>query len=257
MKWLRRVALGVVVLLLASGVFYWFLPAGVAVPLFASRAKGLVLDDLSGTLWNGRAGRVTTRDGRELGQVTWQLGRDAILGRIHLQLHMDGRAGRFDGHMERTDPDAVHWTGVDFRLDAAALAGPASPQDLAPLGVVDGRVPRADLQGNWPVALEADIRWRAAAVRTPEGVVALGNLALKAASVDGVLRATLADDGQGPLAAKVALAASPLGWRLDGRLAPRARDTALSHLIARAGPPGRDGAVTLQRKAGLAPANTP
>lgn len=257
MKWLRRVALGVVVLLLASGVFYWFLPAGVAVPLFASRAKGLVLDDLSGTLWDGRAGRVTTRDGRELGQLTWRLGRDAILGRIHLQLHMDGRAGRFDGHMERTDPDAVHWTGLDFRLDAAALAGPASPQDLAPLGVVEGRVPRADLQGNWPVALDADIRWRTAAVRTPEGVVALGNLALKAASVDGVLRATLADDGQGPLATRVALAASPLGWRLDGRLAPRAPDTALSHLIARAGPLGRDGAVTLQRKAGLAPANTP
>jgi general secretion pathway protein N len=257
LKWLRRVALGVVVLLLASGVFYWFLPAGVAVPLFASRAKGLVLDDLSGTLWDGRAGRVTTRDGRELGQLTWRLGRDAILGRIHLQLHMDGRAGRFDGHMERTDPDAVHWTGLDFRLDAAALAGPASPQDLAPLGVVEGRVPRADLQGNWPVALDADIRWRAAAVRTPEGVVALGNLALKAASVDGVLRATLADDGQGPLATRVALAASPLGWRLDGRLAPRAPDTALSHLIARAGPLGRDGAVTLQRKAGLAPANTP
>lgn len=257
MKWLRRVALGVVVLLLASGVFYWFLPAGVAVPLFASRAKGLVLNDLSGTLWDGRAGRVTTRDGRELGQLTWRLGRDAILGRIHLQLHMDGRAGRFDGHMERTDPDTVHWTGLDFRLDAAALAGPASPQDLAPLGVVEGRVPRADLQGNWPVALDADIRWRAAAVRTPEGVVALGNLALKAASVDGVLRATLADDGQGPLATRVALAASPLGWRLDGRLAPRAPDTALSHLIARAGPQGRDGAVTLQRKAGLAPANTP
>ncbi len=257
MKWLRRVALGVVVLLLAGGLFYWFLPAGVAVPLFAARAKGVVLDDLSGTLWEGRAGRVTARDGRELGQASWRLGRDAILGRIHLQLHMDGRAGRFDGHLERTDPDTVHWTGVDFRLDAAALAGPASPQDLAPLGVLEGHIPRADLQGNWPLALEAVIRWRAAAVRTPEGVVALGNLALKAASVGGVLRATLADDGQGPLAANAALAASPLGWRLDGRLAPRAPDTALSHFIARFGPLGRDGAVNLQRKAGLAPANTP
>jgi len=257
LKWLRRVALIVVVLLLVSGLLYWFLPASLAVPFAASRAKGLVLDDLSGTLWDGRAGRVTGRDGRELGSATWRLGRDAILGRIHLDLHLEGRAGRFDGHLERTDPDAMHWTGIDFRLDAAALAGPALPPELLPMGVVDGQIPRADLQGNWPVALDADIHWRAAAIRTPEGYVALGGLALKAASVGGVLRATLADDGKGSLAVDAALAASPLGWRLDGKLVPRVADSALSHLIARFGPIGRNGSVNLQRKAGLAPANTP
>jgi general secretion pathway protein N len=257
LKWLRRVALIVVVLLLAAGLLYWFLPASVAVPLLASRARGLVLEDLSGTLWDGRAGRVAGRDGRELGSVTWRLGRDAILGRIHLDIHLDGRAGRFDGHMEHTEPDRVSWTGVDFRLDAAALAGPSLPPDVVPLGVVEGRVPHADLQGNWPVALDGDIRWRAAAVRTPEGTVALGGLALKVASVGGVLRASLADDGQGTLAVNAALAASPLGWRLGGKLVPRIADTALSHLIARFGPVGRDGSVNLQRKAGLAPSTTP
>jgi general secretion pathway protein N len=257
LKWIRRVALAVVVLVLAAGLSYWFLPASVAVPLLASRTRGVVLADLSGTLWDGRAGRVTGRDGRELGRATWRLGRDAILGRIHLDLHLDGPIGRFDGHLERTDPDRLDWTGVDFRLDAAALAGPTMTSDLAPDGVVEGKVPRADLQGNWPVAMEADVRWHAAAVRTPEGQVALGGFALKAASDGGVLRATLVDDGHGPLAANAALAASPLGWRLDGKLAPRVANAALSHLIARFGPVGRDGTVNLQRKAGLAPSNSP
>ncbi|MET0936431.1 MAG: type II secretion system protein N [Luteibacter sp.] len=257
MKWFRRIGLVVVLLAFAAGLFYWFMPAGVAASLLARRAHGFVLEDVSGTVWDGRAGKVTTVDGRELGALTWRLGRDAILGRTHLDLHLDGRAGRFDGHMERPDPDHMTWTGIDFRLDAGALAGPALPPELVPMGVIEGKVPRAELQGNWPVALDADVLWRAAALKTPEGHIALGGIALKAASESGILRATLDDDGQGSLAVKAAIAASPLGWRLDGRLAPRVADTALSHLIARFGPVGRDGAVNLQRKAGLAPSITP
>jgi general secretion pathway protein N len=257
LKWFRRIGLVVVLLAFAAGLFYWFMPAGVATSFFAQKARGLVLDDVSGTVWDGRAGKVTTVDGRELGTLTWRLGRDVIFGRTHLDLFLDGRAGRFQGHMEHPDADHTTWTGIDFRLDAAALAGPALPPELVPLGVIEGRVPRAELQGNWPVALDADIQWRAAAVKTPEGHVSLGGLALNATSQAGVLRATLGDDGEGSLAVKADVAASPLGWRLDGRLVPRIADTALSHLIARFGPVGRDGAVNLQRKAGLAPPITP
>lgn len=256
MKWFRRIGLVVVLLAFAAGLFYWFMPAGVAASLLARRAHGFVLDDVSGTVWNGRAGKVTTIDGRELGALTWHLGRDAILGRTHLDLNLDGRAGRFQGHLERPDADHMIWTGIDFRLDAAALSGPSLPAELIPVGVIEGKVPRAELQGNWPVALDANVLWRAAAVKTPEGHITLGSIALKAASQGGILRATLADDGQGSLVVQVALAASPLGWRLDGKLVPRNEDTALSHLIARFGPLGRDGAVNLQRKAGLAPSIT-
>jgi general secretion pathway protein N len=256
LKWFRRIGLVVVLLALAAGLFYWFMPAGVATSLLARRAHGIVLDDVSGTVWNGRAGKVTTIDGRELGALTWHLGRDAILGRTHLDLNLDGRAGRFQGHLERPDADHMIWTGIDFRLDAEALSGPSLPAELIPVGVIEGKVPRAELQGNWPVALDADVLWRAAAVKTPEGHITLGSIALKAGSQAGILRATLADDGQGSLVVQVALAASPLGWRLDGKLVPRNEDTALSHLIARFGPLGRDGAVNLQRKAGLAPSIT-
>lgn len=257
MKWFRWIALVVALLALAAGLFYWFLPASVAVPFVARRAHGLVLDELSGTVWNGRAGRVATVDGRELGAVTWRLGRDAILGRTHLDIHLDGRAGRFDGHLDSTGGDRMTWSGIDFRLDAAALTGPALPPELVPVGIVEGRIPRAELQGNWPVSLDADIAWRKAALRTPEGYITLGGLGLKATSLGGVLRATLSDDGEGSLAVSATLAASPLGWRMEGKLAPRIADSALTHLIARFGPIGRDGSVNLQRKAGLAPSITP
>jgi general secretion pathway protein N len=250
-------ALIVALLAVAAGLSYWFLPASVAVPLATRRVHGVVLDDLSGTLWEGRAGRVAMADGRELGIATWRLGRDVILGRTHLDIHLDGRSGRFDGHLDSTERDRATWTGIDFRLDAAVLAGPALPPGLVPVGVVEGRVPRAELQGNWPVALDADVAWRKAAVRTPEGYVVLGDIALKASSEGSVLRATVADDGEGSLAVNAVLAASPLGWRMEGKLNPRIADSALSHLIARFGPVGRDGSVNLQRKAGLAPSITP
>lgn len=257
MKWFRRIGLLVVLLVLAAGAFYWFLPASVAVPFVTKRAHGLVLDDLSGTLWQGRAGRVTTREGLDLGTATWTLGRDVILGRTHLAIHLNGHAGHFDGRMDQTQADQVQWRDVDFRLDAAALSGPGLPRELVPVGIVEGKVPRADLQGNWPLLLDADVAWHAAAVRTPEGYVTLGGLAFKAHSDAGVLRATLADDGDGSLAVNARVAASPLGWRLDGALVPRIRDTALTHLIARFGPVRPDGSVSLARKAGLAPATTP
>ncbi|WP_052698009.1 type II secretion system protein N [Luteibacter yeojuensis] len=257
MKWFRRIGLLVLVLVLATGLFYWFLPASVAVPFVVQRARGVVLDDLSGTVWNGRAGRVMTQEGLELGAATWTLGRDVILGRTHLDIHLDGRAGRFDGHMDRTEADRVQWRDVDFRLDAAALASPGLPRELVPVGVVEGKVPQADLQGNWPVTLDADVAWRAAAVKTPEGHVTLGGIAFKASSAGGVLHATLKDDGEGSLAVDARVAASPLGWRMEGALVPRIADTALTHLIARFGPVRPDGSVSLARKAGLAPAVSP
>lgn len=257
MKWFRWIGLTVVLLALGAGLLYWFLPASVAAAFITARAHGLVLEDVSGTAWDGRAGRVATASGRELGELRWRLGRDAILGRTHLDIHLNGQSGRFDGHLDRTDPDRMTWTGVDFRLDAAVLTGPALPPELVPVGVVEGTVPRAELQNNWPMALDADVRWRAAAVKTPEGHVALGGIALKARSDAGVLRADLRDDGQGSLAVTAALAGSPLGWRFQGRLVPRIADSALTHLIARFGPVARDGSVTLQRKAGLAPTLDP
>lgn len=257
MKWFRRIALAVALLVAAAGLFYWFMPASVAVPFLAARTHGLVFGDVSGSLWDGRAARVATADGRELGTLNWQLGRGVILGRLRLDFHLEGRAGRVEGHIERGDGDRMTWTGFDFRLDAAALAGPALSAELVPMGVVEGRIPHAEWQGNWPLALNAAIDWRKAAVRTPEGHVALGDIGIKARSDDGVLRATVADDGTGSLATDAALAASPLGWRMQGRLVPRVADTALSHLIARFGPMGRDGTVNLQRKAGLAPTINP
>lgn len=257
MKWFRWIVLAVALLAAAGGLFYWFLPASVAVPLLARRTHGLGFEGLSGTLWNGRADRVLLADGRELGTATWRLGRQAILGRTDLDMHLEGRAGHFDGHMDKSEADRVTLTGVSFRLDAAALAGMGSTDDLVPSGVVEGRIPHAELQGNWPMTLEAAIVWKKAALRTPEGYISLGGLLLDAASTGGVLRATLRDDGEGSLAANAVLAASPLGWRIDGKLAPRLSDSALSHLIARFGPVGRDGSVNLQRKVGLAPRTGP
>lgn len=253
MKWFRWIVLAVTLLVAAAGLFYWFLPASVAVPLLARRAHGLVFDGLSGTLWNGRADRVALADGRELGVATWHLGRNAILGRTDLDVHLDGRAGRFDGRVEKNGDDRTTLSGVSFRLDAAAIAGMASPGDIVPSGVVEGRIPRAELQGNWPMTLEAAMTWKRAALRTPEGYIELGGIAMDATSTGGVLHATLRDDGEGSLAVNAVLAASPLGWRMDGMLKPRVPDSAVSHLIARLGPVGRDGSVNLQRKAGLAP----
>jgi general secretion pathway protein N len=257
LKWWRRIGWVVLCVVIVGGALVAFMPARLGLLLAGRSLRGLVLKDVDGTVWSGRAGQVLASDGRLLGSLEWQLERSALWGDLHLDAHLNGPVGRFDGHLDRSGRDVTTWRDIDLRMDAAALTQAIALRDTRPAGVVEGRIERLQLQGNWPVDLKAALRWRAATVDTAQGHVVLGELHLDAESHDGVLRASVADDGQGPLDVDARLAASPLGWRLDGRLSPRVRDRALADFIARFGQPGRDGSVNLYRKAGLAPAEAP
>ncbi|TCV94011.1 general secretion pathway protein N [Luteibacter rhizovicinus] len=257
MKWIRWVVLCVVLLIVAAGLLFWFMPARVALPLLSKRMHGMSFEGLSGSVWQGHADRVVLSDGAVLGTADWQLGREVVLGRTHLLLHVAGARGRFDGRYDQVTADSRAWHDVTFHLDAAALAGQPLAGDLHPRGTLDGQVSEAVFQGNWPMTLNGEVSWADAAIQTPEGHIVLGGLKLQATSASGFLRGTLADDGSGSLATKGDIAASPLGWRADVLLRPRIADTALRHLIARFGPVGPDGSVHIQRKAGLVPAESP
>jgi general secretion pathway protein N len=248
---------GVLAMLIAVALLFWFLPARWVVGIVEPRLQGLSLTDVSGSLWHGRAGRVTTADGQSLGTLDWTLDRDVVLGRTHATFRVDGPTGRFSGRFERTQADRSEWRDVDFSLQAGAFARFPAVSAFAPRGILEGKLPQASLQGNWPLSLAGDVRWRDASVQTEQGRVPLGNLSLRLAGSGGVLRVDLDDDGKGPLAVRGGLDASPLGWRLDLRLHPRIGDTALTQLLARLGPPSADGGTIIRKQAGLVPAGTP
>ncbi|MBB3225738.1 general secretion pathway protein N [Luteibacter sp. Sphag1AF] len=255
MKWIRWVVVIVLFLCVTLGLLYWFLPASLAVGLLGSRLHGMTFSGVSGSLWKGHAQSIVLPDGVALGAADWELGRDVVLGRTHLVLHIEGPSGRFDGRYDQVTADSRAWHDVSFDMDAAVLT-PAMG-DLRPRGRLSGNVPEALMQGSWPMTMRANLHWADASVGTPEGQVMLGRLDLDASSAAGVVKATLGDDGNGSVQIRGAMMASPIGWRGQLTLKPRIADTATRHFIARYGVPGADGTVHIQRKAGLAPAEMP
>ncbi|MBQ4854513.1 type II secretion system protein N [Rhodanobacter sp. B2A1Ga4] len=252
MKSLRKSLLGLGVLVLAATVLLWFLPARWALPWLAPRLHGLQLQQLQGSVWDGRAGAVVAADGQVLGRLQWQLSRRALLGQPRLQLQFEGPQLAFSGAVRRLPDGRIEVDGMSAHAQLAALDRYASSPLGQPRGELQLTIDHALLQGGWPLQLQAQARWPQALMRTRAGDVALGTLLAQASATGGVVQAQLHDDGHGPLHADGKLQLSPLGWRLDATLRARQTDPALRRWLATLGPPAADGSVHVERRGGLA-----
>lgn len=258
MKTLRKILAAVAVLLLAAAALLWWLPARWAMPLLQPSLHGMRLQQVGGTLWNGRAGQVLAPDGRALGRLQWRLSHRALLGQVELQVDFDGPQFGFHGQMRKLPAGQVAWNDVQARVELSALADPRLRLPLdRPQGELAFNAEHALLQGGWPLELQAGLQWRQAAMHMKNGDVALGNLHGTLAAQSGVIHAQWQDDGEGPLRTTGDLQLSPLGWRLTAELQPRHDDPALRHWLAALGRPDADGTVHVVRSGGLAATSIP
>ncbi|ODV28060.1 MAG: general secretion pathway protein GspN [Rhodanobacter sp. 68-29] len=253
MKIPRKILPVAAVLLLLAAALLWWLPARWALPLLQPSLHGLRLQQVGGTLWDGRAEQVQTPAGRALGRLQWQLSRRALFGQVDLQVDFDGPSFGLRGHMRKLPANQVEWNDLQAHADLTALA---DPRIRLPWGQPRGELAldarHAVLQAGWPLALQADWRWRQAAMHMKSGDAALGNLHGTLAAQGGVIHAQWQDDGQGPLRTTGDLQLSPLGWRLGAELQARQDDPALSRWLAMLGKPDAGGTVHVERKGGLA-----
>ena len=257
MKTLRKILPAVAVLLLAAAALLWWLPARWALPLLQPSLHGLRLQQVGGTLWDGRAGQVLAPNGRALGRLQWQLSHRALFGQVDLLVDFDGPQFGFHGDLQKMPTGQLAWSGLQARVDLSALADPRLRLPLGqPQGELALNAEHALLQGGWPLEMQAELQWRQAAMRTKGVDVALGDLHAQLAAQDGVIHAQWQDDGQGPLRTTGDLQLSPLGWRLTTELQPRQDDPALRRWLAALGPPDAEGTVQVERSGGLAAAST-
>ncbi|GFZ94896.1 type II secretion system protein N [Dyella caseinilytica] len=255
MKHLNKVLAGLAAFLIALTLLVWFMPARLALPLMQSRIHGLRFDQLDGTLWQGRAGQVSASDGTPLGSLSWTLSRRALLGDVQLGLDLRQPQLQWQAQMHRLSDTQEDWRDVTLHADMALL-GVQPLLNGQPQGQFDLHVAQAVLQGRWPMQVEASGAWSKAAVRTAQGVVPLGNLLLSIHGEAGVLKASLDDDGSGPLQTAGRLSLSPLGWDLHLSMKPRRDDPALLHWLRGFGAPTADGSVQLRYRGGLAQFNS-
>ena len=255
MKPLRVVLAGLVAFAVALAVLVWFMPARLALPLLQSRLRGLQWKQVSGMIWQGEAGQVTMTGGMALGRVAWTLSRRALIGDIQLGVDLRQPQLQLHGSMHRLSPTQDEWRNVTLRMDSALLG--AQPWlHGQPQGWLDLHIAQAQLQGGWPMQVDAKGHWTQASVRTAQGTFALGTMPLSIKGQSGVLQATLDDDGSGALRTAGRLSFSPLGWDLRMSLKPRHSDPAFLHWLHMLGAPAPDGSVQLRYRGGLIPFNS-
>lgn len=256
MKLLRKSLIALAALMLAAALMLWFLPVRWTMPWIEPQLHGLRLQQVQGSVWNGRAGAVVAADGQALGQLQWRLSRRALLGQLQLQLRFEGPQLAFSGSVRRLADARIEIDNVDARAQLAALdAYVASPLGQ-PRGELQLTIVHALLQGGWPMQLQAQAQWPDALMHARNGDVALGTLQAHAQAQGGVVQVQLRDGGRGPLQIDGELQLSPLGWRLDATLRPRQTDPALRHWLAGLGAPAADGSVHVRRSGGLVPASS-
>jgi general secretion pathway protein N len=254
-KRLRIVLAGTAVLFTVLAAMVWWLPASWGLRFLQPRLHGLRLQQVTGTVWQGQAGQVLASDGSSLGAVEWSLSRRALLGDIDVDLNLQQPQLSFQGHMHQLSNTQEEWRDVTLSLDPSMLN--VQPWLHAkPAGQLQLTVARAQLQGGWPMHVNAAAHWIHAAVHTELGVATLGGMAAQVSGDNGVLQANLRDDGDGALHMSGLLSLSPLGWNLQMSLKPRKDDPALDQWLHTLGNPEADGTVRLGYRGGLADMNS-
>lgn len=242
--------LGVVVLLLAA--LLWFLPVRWVMPWIAPRLYDVRLQQLSGSVWDGRAGQVMAEDGQLLGNLHWQLSHRALFGELRGLVEFHGPQGDFSGALQRLPDNQLEWRDVVARIDLSALPSREIPSLGIPRGQLQASVAHALLQGGWPLQLDGNMQWQQAAMHLTDGDVALGNLVADLKAQNGVVHVQWHDDASGPLQTTGQLQVSTLGWRLVASMRARQADPVLQRWLAQWGAPDTDGSVHVRRSGGLA-----
>ncbi|QNK00332.1 type II secretion system protein N [Dyella telluris] len=255
MKVWRTALISLVIVLLAALALLWFLPARCALPWMQARLSGVQLQEVSGLLWDGQAGRVVTTKGENLGVLQWRLSRLAVLGdnRLHVELH--GPRVDFVGSMTGKQAAEATWTDVQMRLDLDVLGTGPLVLGTWPRGTLQVSAGRIELRGGWPWSLDTRVQWRNAVLRAPrQADLPLGNLHADLHAVNGVIEGHLQDDGDGPLRVDGRLQLSPLARRFTAVAGARGHHPELQRWLASFGTTDADGTTHINYSGGLAAA---
>lgn len=229
----------------------WWFPARWAWLLMRDDYPAVHAGTVSGSIWKGEMKDLTV-NGQRMGRLRWTLSRLSVFGRPRMQLDLGGAGVMANGHVARADDGAILISKLVFNVPMARLKV-LWPTGMQLDGRLEGKIDRLRLADGWPVLVEARVDWRSARAVQQGREVDLGDFRSQWQSPGGsVIRADLADEGQGPLALDGQLMVTALGWRLDATLQQRRAEPGLRRLLERLGQRGADGSVRVRRHGGLA-----
>jgi general secretion pathway protein N len=165
MRFIRRLLLLIILLVLVAGTVLWFLPASFVYEHFGDRlGSSVVLRDVSGTVRQGRAGQVLI-NGFPVGTLEWTLDWRRLLKReIKADWRLADTAWSASGTSARLADGSIRMNDMRMQLPALLLQPVLDVPALNFLGTVDVTLDTLRLRGMIIEEARGHARWYDAGV---------------------------------------------------------------------------------------------
>jgi general secretion pathway protein N len=241
--WLLLALAIVVVMVVAS------FPARLALRFVVPADGEITLQDVSGSIWNGQAGRVLYR-GEMQGQLRWSLRAwPLLMGRASGDFDLLDAQLSVSARFERSW-NRVSAHNVRARLPASRFERMLDLPSLQLNGNVMIEVDELVLENRVPTALAGRARWTDAGVTGAEQAVFGTILATFGALPTGGFGGDVSDEG-GPLAVKGHFKTTLLGFEAEARLQARDGNPQVTRALTHIGQVQEDGSVLFRVEGGL------
>lgn len=246
---MKKLLLFLLVLVVIAVIVLVLLPARLVVQHALPANAPVQLEDVSGTVWKGHAGRVI-RSGNDLGALDWKVHPGALLaGRLDVDFALDGANYSGKGRASRARDGAMRLTDVDASFPASRLEPVLDVPALNLLGRVEVRLDALQLQNNVPTALQGRATWRDAAVSGADQA-SFGTIVADFGPQAGGFGGNVKDEG-GPLEVKGEFKTTLLGYEARATLRPRDGNPQVTRALRHIGQPQEDGSVEFHVSGGL------
>lgn len=245
MKFLLKLLVLAVVLLLVAAAALAFLPARIATDYFGGRIGPVQLGQVEGTLWHGRATPVSIND-QPIGSMSWTVSPLSLLGaRIDANVALRGDTYNGDSAISVHRDRSVRLRDLRLTLPAQRLQPALDIPALVLRGEVEVAIAQAELRGGFPREVQGRATWKNAAV-AGSAEARFGELITEFASTpDGGIAGTVKDGG-GPLQAEGSYRANLLGYSADVSLRARDGNPQVVEALQYIGQPQPDGSARLE-----------
>jgi len=220
MRILRNLFLLMLFVLLLAVALLALFPAKLALQWVAPNLGSIQLDDVSGTIWNGRAGRLAVHQ-TELGALQWTLHPASLLSRrADIDLSLDGSEYRGQAFVRLLDGGTLALKDARIEFPAERLNAALDVPGLMPQGKVEVRLDEAELVAGFPRRLKGEAVWRNAAV-AGEAAAEFGDLMAEFSTMPGGKITGIAKDLGGPLRVEGSFELGITGFDAEAILAAR------------------------------------
>lgn len=228
------------------------MPAGFAYGQWKKTAGQSVpvnLNDVDGTIWQGKAGPSMV-NGQQISGLSWDVNIfTMLLGILEMDFEMKVKDGYTKGTVGRSVFGSTYFNNLEGWLPLTEIKQMINVAAFDPGGALDIKVSNLKLENSAIVSAQGDITWHNAELTMLKKIV-LGGINVTLAPDGDTVKATLADQG-GPLKAEGTLTLKPdRTYEFDASLGVNGSQPDLSNALATLGP-AKNGRIKVSQKGDL------